>query len=558
MSSASSPDKAIHGMPGTGKTTTLLDIAEDELADPDVGLTDITAVTFRTSMAAEFRDRLAGRVGEELPDANWVRTTHSACYRLLGLSKDEVVDEEDRYAVCESVGIPFYEDVPEEEDDRPPWMDLSSSGGDQLGNKLFNIRSYCIQALSDPISDWRSVPTIDSDTRQTLGGSPGLVKLFNERYESYKKENGLVDFDDMLREVYDQGLCPPTDVLIEDEYQDKTPLQVEIHKQWADRADRVYVAGDPFQAIYRFMGSDPMYMAEAIDKAAEVDVLDTSYRFGPAAKSFGWGILDDAGHDVPDVEAAGETSVERISWNGYRSVLESIPEEETLHLVRANYLAENVADVLKDAGVPFDNKRSGIEWTDRMVGLFNAAGRLLGVIGDSQDRFGAPDYSRLSLNDARLLLPALPASMFQGTKRPVVDALEDLESDDELELYNWLEPASLLELAESPTPFGAMLPSKVGRSESIRDRLTEAWVRRDGAPIGDLTHRVTTIHGSKGSEADYVFLLDGSSRRIENDSDRMAEAKVWFVGATRAKQNLFVVETNEKHRHRLPPVGGGR
>jgi superfamily I DNA/RNA helicase len=61
----------------------------------------------------------------------------------------------------------------------------------------------------------------------------------------------------------------------------------------------------------------------------------------------------------------------------------------------------------------------------------------------------------------------------------------------------------------------------------------------DNAPV-----RLLTIHGAKGTEADNVVLIDNVTRKIAKamyDGDSDTEAKVFYVGVTRAKQNLYIV-----------------
>jgi superfamily I DNA/RNA helicase len=56
---------------------------------------------------------------------------------------------------------------------------------------------------------------------------------------------------------------------------------------------------------------------------------------------------------------------------------------------------------------------------------------------------------------------------------------------------------------------------------------------------------VLTIHASKGKEADTVALYDGIpgavQRNIRGDPrEQRAESRVWYVGCTRAAENLLV------------------
>ena len=59
---------------------------------------------------------------------------------------------------------------------------------------------------------------------------------------------------------------------------------------------------------------------------------------------------------------------------------------------------------------------------------------------------------------------------------------------------------------------------------------------------------ISTIHGSKGGEADNVLLLTDYSKKVGEvidsvDSD--PEYRVWYVGATRAKHTLNIFGEKE-------------
>ena len=62
--------------------------------------------------------------------------------------------------------------------------------------------------------------------------------------------------------------------------------------------------------------------------------------------------------------------------------------------------------------------------------------------------------------------------------------------------------------------------------------------------------RLSTIHGSKGGEADEVVLLTDMATRTHREAllDPDSESRVWYVAATRARQTLTVVRpSTEKH-----------
>jgi superfamily I DNA/RNA helicase len=70
--------------------------------------------------------------------------------------------------------------------------------------------------------------------------------------------------------------------------------------------------------------------------------------------------------------------------------------------------------------------------------------------------------------------------------------------------------------------------------------------------------RVLTIHGAKGAEADTVYLHTGITPKIKRSiaipgPDSEAEARVWYVGITRAKHRLYLVKDKGKN-YGLPVV----
>ena len=65
--------------------------------------------------------------------------------------------------------------------------------------------------------------------------------------------------------------------------------------------------------------------------------------------------------------------------------------------------------------------------------------------------------------------------------------------------------------------------------------------------------RLSTIHGSKGAEADNVVLLTDVSYKtwknlVKDDDD---EHRVFYVGITRVKNNLFIVNPQTEYSYRI-------
>ena len=77
-------------------------------------------------------------------------------------------------------------------------------------------------------------------------------------------------------------------------------------------------------------------------------------------------------------------------------------------------------------------------------------------------------------------------------------------------------------------------------------------IRREGSfhPVPRIT--LSTVHGSKGGEADNVMILSDLSRKADESywRDKDDERRVFYVALTRAKQSLYIIrsKTNREFR----------
>lgn len=132
--------------------------------------------------------------------------------------------------------------------------------------------------------------------REDLETAAGLVlEVAGEvlaAYAEFKRERGLVDFPDQLAlarellrrpEVRDR-LRGDIDLVLVDEFQDTSPIQLAIFVELARLARRSVWVGDQKQAIYGFLDADPALMDAAMEAVLgdeEPDILRTSYRSRP-------------------------------------------------------------------------------------------------------------------------------------------------------------------------------------------------------------------------------------------------------------------------------------
>lgn len=110
-----------------------------------------------------------------------------------------------------------------------------------------------------------------------------------KEYDSYKKSRGLIDYTDMEvlikrlleKESVSEVLKEELDLLMVDEFQDTSPIQLEIFLKLSQFAKFSVWVGDPKQSIYGFRGADPKLMQAIIEKSGGVkpeDIQEYSWR----------------------------------------------------------------------------------------------------------------------------------------------------------------------------------------------------------------------------------------------------------------------------------------
>lgn len=148
------------------------------------------------------------------------------------------------------------------------------------------------ESLAEPVRHAAAVhathPRFHDDINSYITTLFGLASDLIEHYQEYKKERGLMDFVDqesLLLKALDsedvrERLADALDLLLVDEFQDTSPIQLALFLKLTDVVKKSIWVGDPKQSIYGFRGADPSLMA-AVTKAVPVkpsDVQTTSYR----------------------------------------------------------------------------------------------------------------------------------------------------------------------------------------------------------------------------------------------------------------------------------------
>lgn len=484
------------GPPGTGKTTELLQLVDEEMGR-GVDPSRVGYVTFTRRGAEEAVTRAVEKFGVSKDSLPYFRTLHSLCFRQLGMRREDVLEgtrlrEFARYAGVEVNG---------------KWSDDGTLTGFGLGDRILfmenvaRVRQVDLRAAYDAEDDqlpWSEV----------LRVSRALA--------AYKAHNGLMDYTDMLAEFVRSGIVLGLEVLFVDEAQDLSALQWAVVRQLAVGARRVVVAGDDDQAIYRWAGADPDHL---IDMQGSTRVLGQSWRVPRSIQAVAHGVIREVSHRREKLWAprAEEGAVGRVA----RFHEADCGEGQVLVLARNAYLIrEQVEPELRRQGIVYEvNGHSSIK-----------PAILEAITSWEALRRGEP----VSVEAARAVYSHMSSG--KGVRR----GFKELKAISDGELVG------MGDLRER----GGLMVDTIWHDAMDRlpgDELAYILAaRRRGERLTQRPRvRVSTIHGSKGGQADHVVLLKEMARRTYNEMERGGqedEARVWYVGATRARERLTIVE----------------
>ncbi|MBI1832949.1 MAG: UvrD-helicase domain-containing protein [Planctomycetes bacterium] len=292
---------------GTGKTFTIEQLVLRLLTEEDVALDQILVVTYTEKATGELRTRLRGilettsRNRDDLAarlrpaidqfDQAPIYTIHAFCQRLL---QDHALEHGQDFHVeladdFELLGI-LLRDV-----QRKLWRThfgdrlkavLDNAGYDRKTARDWDRCVLDIAGKYKPRCGHQLRPAFVPDWWQRLDEADanwtGQLQIFtiaalHRQLRDFKRQRGLQSFDDMIASV-EENLDPQKNADAErlrhtlreryrygivDEFQDTDPLQWNIFRRifLEGGSSKLFVVGDPKQAIYGFRGADlPTYL----------------------------------------------------------------------------------------------------------------------------------------------------------------------------------------------------------------------------------------------------------------------------------------------------------
>ncbi len=164
----------------------------------------------------------------------------------------------------------------------PQWAKLSKLKPGAKSREL-------VEEIKDFASECSRHPDMQADVAAFLEMMFDIAIDALQEFDQYKKQRGLIDYIDMevrIKNLLDnphvqQILQEELDLLMVDEFQDTSPIQLEIFLKLSRFARHSIWVGDPKQSIYGFRGADPKIMQAIIQQTGGIrpeDIQAHSWR----------------------------------------------------------------------------------------------------------------------------------------------------------------------------------------------------------------------------------------------------------------------------------------
>lgn len=511
--------------PGTGKTHTLTQRISRLVSSLGSG-EKILAITFTNKAANEMRERLLS-AAEGSADPITVGTFHGFC---LGLLRQYIqhtnLPEGFRVASPEEIG--------------------------SLLKSSWDMPAQDLKVVLDEISRWKSF--------NFNQGKPPRLKEYND----ILRGRGLIDFDDLINsalillsnsEKAAREIRLTYRFVCVDEYQDLNAVQNAFLKELVKDGVVLTAIGDPNQAIYGFRGSDVRFFHD-FDRdfpGATLLMLRENYRSTENLLAASRQVISCSRDRAPDLAAIAHIHTQgRLVVHG--SPTDKAEAEYVVHQIET--LVGGTSMFSRDSGRVKHASLARHSFGD--IAVLYRLNAQKNALKEALERSGIP-YQVSGDRALRLSSEAADALKHYAAQASSSDVAQILET-----FAHSSQGRAILGSDKSLAADWEGILKFAVKSKTIAEFLDVLSLQKPEDRFDFNVEKVSlmTLHASKGLEFPVVFLTGCEEGLLPlnvagMNSDIEEERRLFYVGMTRAKDNLYLTSAQRRFlfgetRHHAP------
>ncbi|ASA22735.1 ATP-dependent helicase [Paenibacillus donghaensis] len=559
---------------GSGKSTVLIERIRNLIETHFVSEQDILAISFTSNTADELKKKLK-KMG--YVDVN-IGTFHAVCGRLLAK---------------ENIFVTFDKMIKEWQIEKL----FVGSGNEKIDTKdIIGFISYQKNYLRTYTDEFMVKESNYSEIE---------LRRYFKLYEEFKNKNGLHDFDDYMIMCLDMLKKNPNkytyEFVLVDEHQDSNLVQNLLLKELC-KSNNMFCVFDYRQALYTFRGSNPEYCMNFADewKDSTVINLDINYRSARNIVDKANGFIkryygdyehysDAIAHNQKDGSIKIYTSANReqegirVANQIEKLIAEQGNPKEIAVLYRLNAHSVFVENELKKKDIEYDITNDGSFFKRKEIAGILAYMKLIinphddgaflemfklrnqplayfpeKLLTEMKKFSGVNDMSmyetliNMKYSDYR---QAKSAEQFEG----YINRLR-LQKDKNISAEHLVE--NIIKVFQMEEYIVDKYKNKEDREERLESLEVLKTFVKSNSPEKFIAYvsntkrknkencvKLMSIHASKGLEFDNIFVVGVEDKKFPHEkSDLIDEARLFYVGVTRARENLVVSEIGERNR----------